>query len=145
MVRNKWLVTAGMMSAAAALLHVATIAGGPGGSRFFGAGEEMARAAERGSAMPALVTAAIAFILLLWALYAFSGAGLVRRLPLMRTALLLITAIYLLRGLALLPLLVLKPQLVDRFAIVSSLVVLAYGLTYAVGTWRAWPALGRGW
>ena len=145
MVRNKWLVTAGMMSAAAALLHIATIAGGPGWYRFFGAGEEMARAAERGSAMPTLVTAAIAFILLLWALYAFSGAGLVRRLPLMRTALLLITAIYLLRGLALLPLLVLKPQLVDRFAIVSSLVVLAYGLTYAVGTWRAWPALGRGW
>ena len=143
MVRNKWLVTAGMMSAAAALLHVATIAGGPGWYRFFGAGEEMARAAERGSAMPALVTAAIAFILLLWALYAFSGAGLVRRLPLMRTALLLITAIYLLRGLALLPLLVLKPQLADTFAVVSSLVVLAYGLTYAIGTWRAWPALGR--
>ena len=143
MVRNKWLVTAGMMSAAAALLHVATIAGGPGWYRFFGAGEEMARAAERGSAMPALVTAAIAFILLLWALYAFSGAGLVRRLPLMRTALLLITAIYLLRGLALLPLLVLKPQLADTFAVVSSLVVLAFGLTYAIGTWRAWPALGR--
>ena len=143
MVRNKWLVTAGMMSAAAALLHVATIAGGPGWDRFFGAGEEMARAAERGSAMPALVTAAIAFILLLWAFYAFSGAGLVRRLPLMRTALLLITAIYLLRGLALLPLLVLKPQLADTFAVVSSLVVLAYGLTYAIGTWRAWPALGR--
>ena len=59
------------------------------------------------------------------------------------TALLLITAIYLLRGLALLPLLVLKPQLADTFAVVSSLVVLAYGLTYAIGTWRAWPALGR--
>ena len=144
-VRNDWLVAAGMMSAAASFLHVATIAGGPEWYRFFGAGEAMARAAERGSPMPALVTAAIAFILLVWAAYAFSGAGLLRRLPLLRTALLLITAIYLLRGLALLPLLVLKPQLVDRFAIVSSLVVLAYGLTYAVGTWRAWPALGRGW
>ena len=84
MVRNKWLVTAGMMSAAAALLHVATIAGGPEWYRFFGAGEAMARAAERGSPMPALVTAAIAFILLVWAAYAFSGAGLLRRLPLIR-------------------------------------------------------------
>lgn len=139
--RNGWLVAAGLLSAAASLLHVATIIGGPDWYRFFGAGEGMARAAERGSAMPGLVTAAIAAILALWALYAFSAAGFVRRLPLLRTALVLITGVYLLRGLALIPLLVLKPQLVDAFAIVSSLVVLCYGVTYAIGTWLAWPGL----
>lgn len=136
-----WLVAAGLLSAAASLLHFATIIGGPSWYRFFGAGEEMAQAAERGSVMPGLVTAAIATILAIWALYAFSAAGLVRRLPLIRTALVLITGVYLLRGLALIPLLALKPQLVDTFAIVSSLIVLCYGVAYAVGTWLAWPSL----
>lgn len=139
--RNSWLVAGGLLSAAASLLHVATIIGGPDWYRFFGAGEEMARAAERGSSMPGLVTAAIAVILAIWALYAFSATGLIRRLPLLRTALVLITSVYLLRGLALIPLLALKPQLVDTFAIVSSLVVLCFGVAYAVGTWMAWPRL----
>jgi hypothetical protein len=30
---------------------------------------------------------------------------------------------------------------VDTFAVVSSLVVLAYGLVHAIGTWTAWRAL----
>ena len=139
--RNGWLVAAGLLSAAASLLHVATIIGGPDWYRSFGAGEKMAQAAEHGSAMPGLVTATIAAILAVWALYAFSAAGLVRQLPLIRTALVLITGVYMLRGLALIPLLALKPQLVDTFAIVSSLIVLCYGVTYAVGTWLAWPFL----
>ena len=136
-----WLIAAAGLSALAALLHIGVILGGPSWYRFFGAGEEMAQAAERGSAMPALVTAGIATMLLVWALYGLSGAGAIRRLPLLRTALMLIAAIYLLRALALVPLLLLKPRLVDSFAVWSSLIVLVYGLTYAVGTWRAWPRL----
>lgn len=139
--RNRWLIAAGVLSTIASMLHVAVIAGGPTWYRFFGAGEAMAQAAEKGSLVPALVTLAIALVLLVWALYAFSGAGLVRRLPLLRTALVLITAVYLLRGVALVPALILKPDAVDTFALVSSLVVLVYGLAYAIGTWTAWPLL----
>ena len=47
--RNPWLVTGGILSALAALLHLAVIAGGPDWYRFVGAGEEMARMAEQGS------------------------------------------------------------------------------------------------
>jgi hypothetical protein len=141
MARNNWLIAGGWLSAAASVLHLAVIAGGPDWYRFVGAGEEMAQAAERGSLMPTAVTLAIAAGLAVWALYAFSGAGLVRRLPLLRTALVAIAAVYLLRGLALVPLLALRPQLVDTFAVVSSLIVLAYGLAYAIGTWKAWPRL----
>jgi hypothetical protein len=129
------------LSALAAILHVAVIVGGPDWYRFVGAGEAMAQAAERGSATPALVTLAIASILAVWALYAFSGAGIIRRLPLLRTALVLISAVYLLRALALVPVLILRPNLVDTFAWVSSLVVLVYGLAYAIGTWTRWSAL----
>ena len=141
---KSWLVAAAGLSAAAALLHIGVILGGPSWYRFFGAGEAMAQAAERGSVMPALVTAGIAAILLVWALYALSGAGAIRRLPLLRTGLVLIAAIYLLRALLLVPTLLLKPQFVDSFAVWSSLIVFVYGLAYAIGTWRAWPWLRPG-
>lgn len=138
---NRWLVVAGLLSAAASLLHIAVIVGGPDWYRFFGAGEGMARAAERGSWVPVLITLGIAAVLAIWSAYAFSGAGLIPRLPLVRTGLVTISAIYLARGLILFPTLVLKPQLVDAFAVWSSLIVLAYGVAYAVGTWRAWAFL----
>ena len=139
--RNPWLVAGGVLSAIAALLHLAVIAGGADWYRAVGAGEEMAHMAERGLLRPALITVAIAALLALWSAYAFAGAGLIRRLPLMRTALVTISAIYLLRGLAPIPLLVLRPDMLDAFALWSSLIVLAYGVAYAVGTRRAWSFL----
>jgi len=132
-----------MLSGAAALLHLGVIIGGPAWYRFFGAGEGMAQLAEQGSITPALITAGIAAVLAVWAAYAFAGAGLIRRLPLMRTALVAITAVYLLRGLMLAPLFALAPERIDPFTLWSSLIVLAYGITYAVGTWRAWEALSK--
>ncbi|MDQ3077537.1 MAG: hypothetical protein M3Q83_01700 [Pseudomonadota bacterium] len=140
MSRNPWLIVGGWLSFAASLLHIGCIVGGPDWYRFFGAGEAMAGAAERGETYPALVTFAIAVILAIWAAYAFAGAGLIRRLPLMRTALVAITAIYLLRGAALIPALTVA-GMGGSFNIWSSVIVLGYGLAYAVGTWRAWPFL----
>ena len=138
--REPVLILAGCLSALAALLHVAVIFGGPDWYRFFGAGEELARMAERGMIQPTLITLAISAILAIWAAYAFSGAGLIRRLPLLRTGLVVITLIYLARGLLVLPALVMGVPL-DAFGWWSSLIVLGYGLAYLIGTWRAWPAL----
>ena len=135
-----FLLFGGLLTAVTALLHVAIIFGGPPWYRFFGAGERMARLAARGSSYPAIVTAAIAVILSVWALYALSGAGLVRRLPLLRVALSLIAAIFIARGVLGVPfvLLVDDPytlQLRDRmtFMIVSSAISTLLGLCYAVG------------
>jgi hypothetical protein len=138
---NPWLITGGVLSALAALLHIGVIAGGPDWYRFFGAGEGMAILAERGSIRPTLITLGIAAVLAIWAAYAFSGAGLLPRLPLLRTGLVVISAIYLLRGLVLVPALVLNWGGVTPFVLWSSLIVLVYGIAYAVGTWIAWPAL----
>lgn len=138
---NPWLIAGGCLSLIAALLHVAIIVGGPDWYRFFGAGEQMARMAERGRWSPALITLGIAAILATWSAYAFAGAGLLRRLPLMRTALVMITAIYLARGLLLGP--VLLQSSPRPFDLWSSAVVLIYGVVYALGTWRAWPSLSQ--
>jgi len=150
MAGNPWLVAGGAFSAGAAVLHLLIIVGGPGWYRLFGAGELLARAAERGSPVPAFWAAAIAGVLAIWAAYAWAGAGLIPRLPLMRAALAAITAVYLLRGLVLAPALAAWLGGAERvgrwspaFMVWSSLIVLGIGLLYAVGTWRAWPALSR--
>ena len=140
--RNLWLIAGGCLSAAAALLHLAVIVGGPDWYRFFGAGEGLAQAAERGSWIPALITLAIATILAVWSAYAFAGAGLLPRLPLMRTALVVISSVYLIRGLFVLyPPAFNRPDLSPAFVLWSSLFVLGIGVLYAVGTWAAWDSL----
>ena len=138
---NAWLVVAGSMSALASLIHVGCIAAGPSWYRIFGAPEPLIRAVENGNPTLHWITAGIAFILAIWSAYAFSGAGLIRRLPLVRTALVAITTIYLARGLLIVPV---AAQLSFEEApgeYWSSAIVLLYGIVHAVGTWRAWPQL----
>lgn len=136
------LVLGGGLSALASLLHLAVIVGGPSWYRFVGAGERMVRLAERNDPRAALVTLGIAAILAIWAAYAFSGAGLIGRLPLLRMGLVAISAVYLARGLIVLPMLAFKPETVTPFWWWSSAIVLVYGLCYALGAWAAWPSLG---
>ena len=138
---SNWLTFAAFLSFVAAAIHIAAIIGGGDWYRFFGAGEDMARAAERGSVVPHLMTLAIAAMLTVWGLYALSGAGRFPRLPLLRTGLIVISAIYLLRGLVIVPAFIVNGANVQPFILWSSLIVLVYGLAYVVGTWRAWSKL----
>ena len=94
-----YLVIAGILSFIVAVLHLATILGGANWYRFFGAGEHMAQQAEINPITPALITFAISLIFLIWGGYAFSGAGIVKKLSLLKFGLILITDIYTMRGL----------------------------------------------
>lgn len=138
---TNWLVASGWMSVAASLLHLACIVGGPDWYRFFGAGEGMAQAAEQGRWLPAILALIIAAILAGWAAYAFAAAGKFICLPLIRTALVLISAVLLLRAAILFVPSLWAPELTMAFRIWSSATVLVLGLCFAIGTWRAWPAL----
>ncbi len=142
---ERWLRRGALLTAAASLLHLAIIFGGPGWYRFFGAGERMALLSARGSAYPAAVTAGIATVLGLWALYGLSGAGVIRRLPLLRPALLLIAGVYLARGALGIPAVLFAEgpyadELKGRmtFMVVSSLTCLLLGFCYAFGAARVW-------
>jgi hypothetical protein len=129
----------GLLSAAASLIHIGCIIQGPAWYRLFGAPEPLIRALEQGNSTLHWMTAGIALVLAIWAAYAFAGAGLIRRLPWMHTALVAISAVYLARGLVIVPVL-LQPS-PRTFDIWSSVVVLVYGILYALGTWRAWDQL----
>jgi hypothetical protein len=141
MERNGWLIAAGALNAGAALLHLTCIAGGPAWYRFLGAGERMARLAERGSSRPALITIGIATILGLWSAYAFSGAGVLPHLPLLRPVLIAICAIYALRAAAL-PLML--GRMSDRspaFLVWSSVIVFGFAIVHGIGIWLNWARL----
>jgi hypothetical protein len=141
---NPYLLAGAASSAIAALLHLGCIVFGPSWYRFFGAGERMARLSATGHIAPALITSAIAAVLLLWSLYALAGAGVVVRLPLVRVALCLITGIYLARGLAGLVVAAVEPgERGVAFWCWSSAICLGIGALYLVGTWQVWARLAR--
>jgi hypothetical protein len=138
---NYYLVAGAVLSALAAVLHLAVIFFGAPWYRFFGAGERMARLAEAGSLYPAVVTVAIATLLLGWSAYALSGAGVIAALPLLRPALCAITAVYLLRGLAVIPLVLTASVPLTPFWLWSSGICLAFGITHLIGLMQVWPRL----
>ena len=142
-VRNRWLFLAGILSAAAAALHIGCVFGGPTWYRFFGAGEAMVYLAERGSPTPAFYAVAIAAVLFGWSVYAFSGSGILPRLPFLRIILIAICAVYLLRAAALPALLAYatSPGRSALFMIWSSAIVLAYGVVHAIGIATSWTDL----
>lgn len=138
---NTWLIIAAVLSAIAALLHVAIVMGGASWYRFFGAGEQMASAAAAGRLYPAVVTFGIAFVLALWAAYALSGAGVPPALPLLKPALVAITFVYLARGLAIIPLVLVARDKATPFLVWSSIICIGYGVVHLVGVFQAWAQL----
>ncbi len=142
--RANWpLMLAGAGSVAAAVAHIACILGGPDWYRFVGAGEAMARSVEQGHWQPHAMTAGIAVVLFGWAWFAFAAAGKAPRPPLLRTGLIAIIIVLMLRaGAALLPG-VWTAEYSPTFIIASSLIVLALGLAFLIGTIKAWTALSK--
>lgn len=140
-ISNPWLLTGGVLSAAAALAHLAIIVGGPRWYAFFGAGKRMVRLAEQGAPAAPLITLGIAAVLAVWSAYALSGAGVLPRLPLLRLGLVAISAVYLIRAIVFVPAVMIRTGQAGTFAWVSSAIVLVFGLAYAIGTWIAWETL----
>jgi len=142
---TRLLVTAGTLSVCVAGLHVAILFLGGPAYRYFGAGERMARMAERGSIEPTFIAAALILIFAAWAAYAFSGAGLIAPLPRLRLVLLLIGLVYAIRGLFVVPQLSFWLSAgaagVPFRHVLFSAASLAVGCIYLLGTARAWRIL----
>jgi len=139
---KRLLQIAGLLSLLVALYQV-VLGFSPALSTYLGAPPELL-------ANPAALLATslfVALIFAIWGLYGLSGAGLLRRLPLLRLVLLAIGAIYTLRGLLLVPLLLISlgvlasPEPILPQALLASLVSLSIGCLYLAGTFAAWHDL----
>ncbi len=145
--RNNYLIWSGVAALAAAVIHIAAIFGGPAWYRLIGATEPIIRMAAKGHPYPVIVCLVAAALLCVCAAFAFSGAGLIRRLPLLRTALILIAAGLLIHGIAFIPLVMLWPSMmlsvydgvgINTVLIVTSAICLLMGMGYALGVRQAW-------
>lgn len=135
------LILGGVFSTLAAIAHLACIAGGGPAFRVMGAGERMARAIEAGNIQPILVTLGLATVLSIWAAYAFSGAGVIGKLPFAKLMLPAIAGVFLARGVGFPLLKPLFPGNSNTFWLVSSGICFAIGALYAAGTAAVWERL----
>ncbi|MDR6094954.1 hypothetical protein [Stenotrophomonas sp. SORGH_AS_0321] len=90
------------------------------------------------SRVPAALTSMICVVLLPWATYALSGAGVIA--PLLRAVLVAIASVFLLRAL-LGPFVLVGNGRSARFVWVSSALCLVYGLLFLMGLVQRWDAL----
>ena len=102
-----------------------------------GQGSAVEQLAEQGSNLITIASIVLALIFAIWGIYAFSGAGLITRLPLLRASLIAIAVIYILRSLFL-PTeinMVVNQGYPFRFVVFSAVSLVA-GLLYLIGFWK---------
>ena len=132
--RNYSLVAGGTFSLLFAAFQVSGIWWSPSAIRYMGGPADLSR---QKPIMYALLCLALGAITAVFGVYALSGAGRIRRLPLLRTALTAITAVYLLRGMLFIPevpVIMKHPELVRFLAF--SLISLCVGALYLKGLIR---------
>jgi hypothetical protein len=137
------LLAAGILSLALAVFQ-AVISLSPSWSLYFGAPAKLTA-----NITALYVTGEIAAVLFaIFGLYAFSGAGVIRKLPLMRTILTAITGVYLFRGTLVIPQMLASFNIIDMDGeipirmIIFSAVSLIIGIIYLFGVIGYWKKLG---
>jgi hypothetical protein len=138
------LVLSGMLSFAMAIVQI-TISFSPSLSLYFGAPEALTK----NIYLLIFVSFVVAGILVLFGLYAMSGAGYIRALPWLKQVLLLISGIFILRGLLIIPEFLVIMGLVHssipvapRFVVFSmgALVIGFFFITGTIGGWNSFPS-----
>ena len=135
---------AGVLSLLVALFQV-VIAFSPSWSLYFGAPTELV------ANVPLLIVsgAILSVVFVVFGLYGFSGAGDIRRLPLLRMGLLAVGSVYALRGLlGILQLLIVlgivhSEKVITPQLMLSSVVSLIIGVIYLFGTINNWQRLTK--
>jgi hypothetical protein len=130
-----------------AILHVVIVLIGPSAYSFF-AGARLARLALSGSFSPAIQTLFLGAVHAIFGLYGLSGAGIIRRLPLLTVGLFAIGGMYAFRGLSFIDqgLQILQdPESLPFRVLFYSLVSFATGCAYLAGMVKRWGWLrGKG-
>lgn len=125
------LVAGGVVAALAAIWHLLCIIGGPGWYEFARAPLPIIESARKGTFLAPLGATTISLLMFACTLYSLSGAGLIKSIPLLKTALFAISFICLLRALAVI--LFLLHFKFDVWELVASCSWLFVGICFLVG------------
>jgi putative oxidoreductase len=144
---NHSLIAAGSAMILGAFLHIAIIFGGPDGYIWLGAPAGLVDMVRSGSLRPAISCALIGAVLFVCAAYAYSAAGLIRKLPGLRVVLGLIGGGLIVRGISFVPIVMWRPYWIaglcgkcqegNTFVLVTSAICLLVGIGYVTGALRA--------
>ena len=132
-IQSKLLVSAGVIASASALWHLLCILGGPSWFEFARAPQQIIDSAQQGTLLAPIGTITVSSLMFACTVFAFSSAGLIRKVPLLKPALITISFIYTSRALIAIPIMI-TPDGYDIWEIVASSVWLYVGVCFIVGT-----------
>lgn len=130
-IKSKFLVTGGLIAAATAIWHLLCIIGGPSWYAFARAPKVIVDSAMQGTFIAPLGAIVIASLMFTRTAYAFSGAGLIRKIPLLVPVLITISFICFVRALIVVPYLI--SSKLDVWELVASGGWLFVGICFSMG------------
>lgn len=129
--KSKLLIVGGLIAAATAIWHLLCILGGPGWYAFARAPQVVIDSARHGTFLAPVGAIVIAGLMFACTAYSFSGAGLIRKIPLLRPALVTISLICLARALIAVPYLL--SSTLDVWELVASSGWFFVGICFSMG------------
>lgn len=130
-VTSKFLISAGLIAAAAAIWHLLCIVGGPSWFKFARAPQPIIDSAKQGTLLAPISTVIVASLMFACAVFAFSAVGLITKVPLLKPALVTISVLCTLRGLSSIPILI-TPTGLDVWELIASTVWFYVGICFIV-------------
>ncbi len=135
--RQQLLAIGAVLAALAAIWHLLCILGGPSWFEFARAPKEIVESARLGTWLAPVGTVVVAGLMFTCSLYAASVLGIIRKMPLEKSAVATIALLCLSRGVVVIPFWLSNAAIIDTFTIVSSTVWFFVGICFAVGLYES--------
>lgn len=133
-VKGVWALSiCALISITTAIAHLSCIFLGPSCYRAQLAPQVIVQSAVDGTLLAPIGTAIVSFLFVTCGLFATSGAGYIKRLPLLNLALITIACLCILRGLSTIPESFMFPEMVSAFSISAGIIWFITGLLFAYG------------
>ena len=132
-VKSKLLISAGFVASASAIWHLLCIIGGPKWFAFARAPQQIIDSSQQGTLLAPIGTIIVASLMFACTVFAFSGAGLMCKVPLLKSALITISILCIVRALIAIPTFVNSAGL-DIWQIIASSVWFYVGISFAAGS-----------
>ena len=131
--KSQLLLTGGVIAGLAAVWHLLCILGGPAWFIFARAPSVIIASAQQGTLLAPIGTIIVAALMFTCTIYALSGAGVIRKIPLLKSALVTITILCLLRVVVVIPSL-LYSSFTDTWQVIATSVWLFVGICFLLGS-----------
>lgn len=132
-VQSKLLISAGIIAFASAVWHLLCILGGPSWFVFARAPQQIIDSAYQGTLLAPIGTIIVAALMFACTVFSFSAAGLIRTIPLLKSALITIAILCTLRGVIAIPTFVISGNW-DIWQVVASSTWFYVGICFGVGS-----------